>query len=125
MPAIKAYRAGRDARGAVTAETAVVLPVLVGVAMGLVWLVALSVTQVRVVDAARETARALARDEPQATAVALGRRVAPEGARISVREGEREVVVSVVATSRGPSGLFGFLPAVEVDAEAVAAREQR
>lgn len=125
MPVTKAYGAARNARGAVTAETAVVLPVLVGVAMGLVWLVALSVTHVRVVDAARETARALARDEPHATAVALGRRVAPEGARISVREGDSEVVVSVVATTQGPGGLFDFLPAVEVDAEAVAAREQR
>ena len=57
-----------------------VLPVLVAVALGLVWLVALAATQVRVVDAARETARAAARDDGRASAVALGRRVAPDGA---------------------------------------------
>lgn len=99
------------------------LPVLVGIALGLVWLLALAVTQVRVVDAARETARALARDEPVATAVGLGRRVAPADADITVHEETGEVRVHVVAEVRGPGGLFGFLPGVEVDAEAVTAKE--
>jgi hypothetical protein len=116
-------RDGRSERGAVAAETAVVIPVLVGVALGLVWLVALAVTQVRVVDAARETARALARDEPAATAVELGRRVAPDDSRIDVVEEPGAVRVHVVAEVRGPGGLFAFLPAVDVDAEAVSARE--
>ncbi len=39
------------------------LPVLVLVTAALAWLVALGVAQVRVVDAARETARAIARGE--------------------------------------------------------------
>lgn len=113
----------RDDRGAVTAEVVVALPVLVALAMGPVWLVALAVTQVRVVDAARETARAVARDEPTGTAVALGRRVAPEQAAIRVHEEPGAVRVRVVAEVRGPGGLFAFLPGVEVDAEAFAARE--
>ncbi|MGH3371011.1 MAG: TadE family type IV pilus minor pilin [Nocardioidaceae bacterium] len=108
-----------------TAETAVVLPVLVGFTLGLVWLVSVAVTQVRVVDAARETARALARDEQAGVAVELGRRVAPEGARIHVQDGADEVRVAVVASVRGPGGLFGFLPALEVDARSVAAKEPR
>jgi hypothetical protein len=102
---------------------AVALPVLVAIALGLVWLVALAVTQVRVVDAARETARALARDEPAAVALDLGRRVAPADAGISIDEEPGEVRVQVVAEVRGPGGLFAFLPGVEVEAEAVAARE--
>lgn len=114
---------GRGEHGAVTAETMVALPVLVAVAMGLVWLVALAATQVRVVDAARETARALARDEPAAAAVDLGKRVAPPDAAISVADEEGEVRVRVVAKVRGPGGLFAFLPGVQVDAEAVAAEE--
>jgi hypothetical protein len=113
----------RSERGAVAAETAVVLPVLVAVTLGLVWLVALAVTQVRVVDAARETARALARDESASAAVDLGRRVAPQGSRFSVDEAEGTVRVHVVAEVRGPGGLFAFLPPVEVDAEAVSAKE--
>jgi Flp pilus assembly protein TadG len=109
----------------VTAETAVALPVLVAVALGLVWLVALAVTQVRVVDAARETARALARDEPVATALDLGRRVAPDGAGITVHEEPGAVRVHVVAEVRGPGGVFAFLPGVDVDAEAVTAKEEQ
>lgn len=99
------------------------LPVLVGVALGLVWLVALAVTQVRVVDAARETARALARDEQPATAVDLGRRVAPTQADITVHHEDGVVRVHVVSPVRGPGGLFGFLPSVVVEADAVAALE--
>jgi hypothetical protein len=100
-----------------------VLPLLVGVTLGLVWLVALAVTQVRVVDAARETARALARDEPRAEAVALGRGVAPDGASFEVGTADDTVRVRVVAEVSGPGGVFAFLPAVDVDSEAVAARE--
>ncbi len=108
-----------------TAEAAVAVATLVALTLGLVWLLALAVTQVRVVDAARESARALAREETTHAAVALGRRVAPEGSRIDLTEGDGTVRVRVVAEVRGPGGIFGFLPAVEVDAEAVSATEGR
>ena len=101
-----------------------VLPLMVAVAVGLAWLIALAGTQVRVVDAAREVARATARDEGAGTAVSLGRRVAPRGSTIAVHQREDVVVVRVRSAVRGPGGLFGFLPLVQVHAEAVAAREQ-
>ncbi len=113
----------RTQRGSVTAETVMVLPVLVAVALGLAWLLSLAATQVRVVDAARETARAAARDDGRGGAVALGHRVAPDGARVSVREDGETVVVRVSSQVRGPGGLFRFVPRVDVDAEAVAAKE--
>jgi Flp pilus assembly protein TadG len=116
---------GRGERGAVTAETAMVLPLLVAAALGLVWMLALAVTQVRVTDAAREVARALAREEPKAAAVALGRRVAPDGARFDVRDDGSLVAVDVTAEVSGVPGLFGFLPGITVDATAVAAQEPR
>lgn len=109
--------------GAVTAETMMVLPVLVVAGMGLTWLVALASTQVRVVDAAREVARAVARDDTDAAAVQLGRRIAPGGARITVREDGSTVLVDVVAEVGGPGPLFGFLPSVDVHARSVAAKE--
>lgn len=115
--------ASRSQRGAVTAEAAVVLPILVAFVMGLVWLVSLAATQVRVVDAARETARAAARDETRSQAVELGERVAPQTSRITVRDQGSTVVVDVVAQVRGPGGLFRFLPSVEVSAQAVSAKE--
>lgn len=100
-----------------------VLPALVAVVLGLVWLVFLGVAQVRVVDAARETARAVAREETNGQAVELGRRVAPEGSKISIQDQGDTVQVVVTAEVRGPGGLFRFLPSVLVDAHTVAAME--
>jgi hypothetical protein len=113
----------RGERGAVTAEAAVVLPVLVLFALGLSWLVALGGTQVRALDAARETARAAARGEELATSLGLGRQVAPAGARISIRDDGGTVVATVDAPVRGPGGLFTFLPTYHARATAVAAQE--
>jgi TadE-like protein len=113
----------RTQRGSVTAETVMVLPVLVAVALGLAWLLSLAATQVRVVDAARETARAAARDDGRPAAVSLGRRVAPEGSRITVHDDGDDIVVRVRSEVHGPRGLFDFLPGVTVESEAVAAKE--
>jgi hypothetical protein len=55
--------------------------------------------------------------------VALGRRVAPEGSRITVEESDEVVTVRVAATVRGPGGLLSFLPRATVTSTAVAARE--
>lgn len=114
---------GRD-RGAVTAEAALVLPMLVAATLGLVWLLALAVTQVRVTDAARAVARAAARDESRASAVQAGTQVAPDGARIDLHRSADAVVARVQAEVAGPGGLFRFLPGVTLDAEAVAAAER-
>jgi hypothetical protein len=122
--AVRAPATGGE-RGAVTAETAMVLPLLVALSLGLVWVLSLAVTQVRVTDGAREVARALARDESRAAALALGRRVAPQGSRFQIQEDGGALVVRVSAEVEGVGGLFGFVPAVAVDAEAVAAQESR
>lgn len=124
-PGVKRSARGRGERGAVTAETVMVLPLLVAVALALAWVLALAATQVRVVDAAREVARAAARDESRSTALALGRRVAPEGSSIDVQVRGGTVVAHVRSRVRGPQGLLSFLPAVEVESEAVAAAEQQ
>lgn len=108
--------------GAVTAETAMVLPVLVLFTVGLAWLIGLGAAHVRCVDAARETARAVARGE-DATARSLGARIAPDGARIGWRRDGPTIVVTVRAAVRGPLGLFAAIPATTVTASAVAAVE--
>jgi Flp pilus assembly protein TadG len=124
-PTVTVVAAPSDERGAVTAEAAVVVPLLVSLALGLVWLVSLAVTQVRVVDAAREAVRVAARGEDDASAVTSGRKVAPDGSRFQVSRSGDDVVVRVAADVRGPGGVFGFLPPVEVTAQAVAAEEPR
>lgn len=107
-----------------TAELAVAMPVLLAVTAGLVWLLAVGVGQVRTVDAARETARALARGDDPGEARALGERIAPDGIRITVaREGDR-VVVRASGRVDGPGGLFRALPGAVLEAEAVAVAEE-
>lgn len=113
----------RDEAGAVTAEAAVVIPMLLLVTIGLTWLVALGATHVLALDAARETARAVARGDDVDTGIDLGLRVAPPGARISVRDEGETILVTVEAPVRGPAGIFAFLPTHRVSARAVAAEE--
>jgi hypothetical protein len=109
----------------VTAEAAVVLPVLLALVLGSTWFVALAATKVRVVDAAREVARVAARGEDDGAAVASGQRVAPDGTRFRVSRRNEEVVVSATLRVEGPGGLFRFLPAVTVESEAVTVEEPR
>lgn len=115
--------ARRSARGMVTAEAALVLPVLVALTAALAWVVALGVAQVRLVDAAREAARLAARDEPATRVQQAALSGAPEGARVQVhRDGETWVAeVSVDIGTDLP--LVGSLPAVGLSARAVSAAE--
>ena len=110
-------------RGAVTAELAFALPTLLAVTAGLVWLLAVAVGQARTVDAARETARALARGDDEAAALAIGRQIAPAGVRIVVDRGAERVVVRADGRIAGPGGLFAGLPGADLTATAVALAE--
>ncbi len=100
-----------------------VIPVFLALVLGSVWVVALAVAKVRVVDAAREVARVAARGEGDTAAVAHGRQVAPAATRFAVRRGDGLVVVRATVAVDGPGGLFRFLPSVTVESEAVAAEE--
>lgn len=113
----------RDDRGAVTAELALALPLLLGVTLVMVWLLALGVGQVRAVDGAREVARSMARGDDPEEALTVGRRVAPDGARFVVERGGERVVVRVTARVDAPGGLGSLLPDATLDAEAVAVAE--
>lgn len=112
----------RDQRGAATAELALGLPLLVSLTIGLVWLLAVGEAQVRVVDAARETARAAARGDADAEAVARGRQVAP-GATVTVVARDGEVVSTASDFVAPPGGILAFLPSAHVHAQAVAVAE--
>lgn len=104
----------------VTAETAVVLPVLLLVLAGAVAAVTVVGAQLRCVDAAREGARAAARGEDTATVRVLVQRSAPEGVAVSVVRDGGDVRVAV----SGRIGLLGAIPLdVGVSAAAVARLE--
>jgi Flp pilus assembly protein TadG len=104
----------------VTAETAVVLPVLLLVLVCAVAAVTVVGAQLRCVDAAREGARAAARGETAAVVSELAGAVAPDGAVTVVEPaGERvRVTVSVEVAPLGPVPLR-----TRVSAAAVAQRE--
>ncbi len=104
----------------VTAETAVVLPVLLLVLLCAVAAVTVVGAQLRCVDAAREGARAAARGETAAVVSELAGGVAPDGSVTVVHPaGERvRVTVSVEIAPLGPVPLR-----TRVSAEAVARRE--
>jgi hypothetical protein len=108
----------------VTAETALVLPILLAFVLGLVWLVSLGVTQARCLDAAREAARAVARDETVQAATDLARRSSPPGADIRIQRDGGAVVVTVSVPAKAPGPIFGALPAVGLSATAVSALEE-
>ncbi len=104
----------------VTAETAVVLPVLLLALAAVVAAVVVVGAQLRCVDAAREGARAAARGEDVAVVVDIAGRAAPGGAVTTVgRDADR---VRVVVSARvAPLGAVPLR--MTVSAEAVALLE--
>jgi Flp pilus assembly protein TadG len=104
----------------VTAETAVVLPVLLFVLAGAVAVITVLGAQLRCLDAAREGARAAARGEPDATVSRLVDRLSPDGAVTRVARDADEVRVTVTVRVAP----VGALPlAVTLSGAAVAVRE--
>jgi hypothetical protein len=99
------------------------VPLLLALTVGLVWLLSLGLAQVRIVDATREAARAVARGDPTDEAVARGLEVAPPGTDLTVGSAQGQVVVRGVVSVDGIGGLFDALPSVRLTAEAVAAVE--
>src|SRR5688572_10484947 len=93
----------------VTAETAVVLPVLLLVLAAAVSAITVVGAQLRCVDAAREGARAAARGDEPGTVTALAARAAPDGAVTEVdvvADGEVRVTVTVPVSPLGPVPLL-------------------
>lgn len=103
----------------VTAETAMVLPVLVLIAAIGLAVLGHGIDQVRCVDAARAGARAAARGDADQSVVALARVGAPDGSRVSVSAIGSQVTVEVSAPGRA-----SWLPGLPgPSARAVADRE--
>lgn len=115
-------RSAARERGSVTAEAAVVLPVLVLVLALLVTGARVIAAQLACQDAARVGARTAARGEPADEVLRQTRAVAPRGAEVRVERGGDLVRVRVSARVR-PLGAAARLPGFVVTGRAVAADE--
>ncbi len=113
----------RGERGAVTAELALGVPLLLALTAGLVWMLTLGAAQVRVIDASREAARSVARGDTTQAAESVALRIAPAGARVSIVTVQGEVTVTTSVRVRAPGGLLGSLPGVVVSDAAVSLME--
>ncbi|WP_237302700.1 TadE family type IV pilus minor pilin [Streptomyces sp. S063] len=101
-----------------TAEAAVVIPVLVAFVLALLWALLAAADQIRCVDAARAGARAAARSEPETAVLGAARDAAPQGARVEMGRAGDMWRVRVEAPTRGPRVL-----ALTLSAEAAALAE--
>ncbi|MFE0695099.1 TadE family type IV pilus minor pilin [Streptomyces sp. NPDC058869] len=84
-----------------TAEAAVVLPVLAVFALALLWVLVAAADHIRCLDAAR----AAARSEPEAAVLAAARDAAPQGARVEMGRAGELWRIRVEAPTRGPGRL--------------------
>ncbi len=98
----------------VTAEAALVLPLVAVFCLVLVWLITVGVGQVMVVDAARDAARAVARGDDDAAATRAARRTAGLDAAVTVRRKGAMVSVTVSERVAAPGWLLVPLPGVTV-----------
>lgn len=113
----------RDDRGTATAELMTIAPLAVAFSFLLLWIVSLGLTQVRLADASRESARMLARGESVESARTAARQHSPEGATVRVRDDDGAVVVTVRVRSRMPVPFFSGIGSRSLESTSVAVRE--
>ncbi|MBB5981362.1 TadE family type IV pilus minor pilin [Kribbella solani] len=101
-----------------TAELAIVLPMLLSLLLLGVWAIGLVILNLQCIDAARDVARAVARGESPDEAQAIGQRAIPGGTVAIARDGS-DVRVTVSAAPRRTPPLIGRLFAPRLTATAV------
>ena len=111
-------------RGSVTAETALLLPVLLVVLAAAVWVLAALSAQLRCVDAARAGARDAARGETAEVVRATAQRLAPSGAVVVAEPDDDMVEVRVTAEVMPFGAVLRVLPSLTVSGRATAAVEE-
>lgn len=110
----------REDRGSATAETAIVLPVVIMMVVLVLLTGAGLGTQLRLESAARGAARELARGEDPAAAIAVAQKIGGEGTTVAISPAGDWVRVEVTRTLRAPAGtLSGASWALSAEAEAL------
>jgi len=96
-----------DDLGAVTAEFAVIMPVIAVVVSLVIGVAAVGTTSVRTEEAARLAARSLARGDSEAEARRIARDIAGRHAVVGILHGDRLIRVTVASPAPGPIGEWG------------------
>ena len=109
----------RTQRGAVTAEVAIALPILLTLLFLGIWLIGVVTANIQCIDAARDVARAVARGESPEIAQEIGRRTAPSNATITITRTGPDIHVTVTATPNRNAPLLTALPATPTTAKAI------
>lgn len=109
--------------GMVTAETAILLPALALLLAGMLWVIAGVMGELRCLDAARETARVMARGDSAEAAQQLARRLAPAGAAVRISRSGGEVTAEVRAFQPVFGGWVGRLGRLPLHASATVTDE--
>lgn len=112
----------RDDRGSATAETAIVLPVVVMMVVVILLTGAGLGAQLRLESAARGAAREMARGEDPAAAVATAQRIGGPGTQVQISGAGAWVRVDTSRSLAAPSGALGGAR-WELSADAEARRE--
>jgi Flp pilus assembly protein TadG len=118
----RGHGCAKNDRGYVTAETALLLPILFGIGYALALVVFLAADQIRCADAAWEAARAVARGAPTAQLSDIAARYAPSGAHVSSWTDNGSLTVKV---ERDQSVASRFLPSIGISATATVPCEPR
>jgi Flp pilus assembly protein TadG len=117
-------RAYGSERGTVTAEAALVLPVVAMFVLALMWLLAVGIAKIQTVDAARDAARVLARGDGTQAAVAAALLSAPTGAHVAVGAASPDrATVTVTVNVTTPGWLLVHLPGVTLSCTATTPTE--
>lgn len=109
-------RCSQSEAGSVTAETAIVMPLLALLTLCMCWLLTLGIAQVMVVDAARDAARAFARGERPDAVESHVRRTAP-GSQMEISSDGELVTVTVTTRVEPPTWLLLPFQAVRLHAD--------
>jgi hypothetical protein len=107
----------------VTAETAVVLPLIAAFALVLLWLISAGITEIRLVDASRDAALAIARGEDEAAVRAHVTASGPPGSEMLVVHDGADVTVDVSASAKPPGWLLVPLPTIPLRASSTTQSE--
>jgi len=116
-------RLRRSQAGMVTAETAVVLPIVAAFVLAMLWLVSVAISEVRLVDASRDAARAIARGEDAASVETQAAAAAPSDAHVVVTRAANDVTVDVSTVAEPPGWLLVPLPGIPLHASATTEAE--